>query len=79
MKPFIVKIIISITLLYILLYSFFVYISILEYKDMDFNKNGWIELSETFTAIDIGENHLDNNCTEYYFLKDGMPFLTKCK
>ena len=78
MKSSIVKVIISTALLYILLYSFFVYISILEYKDMDFNKNGWIELSETFTAIDIGENHLDNNCIEYYFLKDGMPFLTKC-
>lgn len=79
MKLFIVKIVVFIALLYILFYSFFVYISILDYKDMDFNKNGWIELSETFIAIDIGENHLENNCTEYYFLKDGLSFLTKCK
>ena len=79
MKFTIVKAVSFIALLYILLYSFFIYISILEYKDMDFNKNGWVELSEIFTAIDIGENHLDNNCTEYYFLKDGISFLTKCK
>ena len=61
MKFTIVKAVSFIALLYILLYSFFIYISILEYKDMDFNQNGWIELSETFTAIDIGENHLNNN------------------
>ena len=79
MKSSIVKTIIIIALLYVLSYSLCVYISILEYKDMDFNKNGWIEFSETFTAIDIGENPLENNCTEYYFLKDGISFLTKCK
>ena len=79
MKYTIVKVISFIALLYILLYSFFIYISILEYKDMDFNKNGWIELSETFTAIDIGEKNLPNNCIEYYFLKDGLTFLIKCK
>ena len=56
-------------------YLLFVFISPLPYKAMDFDKNGMVELSETFTAIDIGKRNIiinDKTCREYFFFKDGI-------
>jgi murein L,D-transpeptidase YafK len=48
---------------------------------MDFNKNGFVELTEVFSAIDIAkkEIHKDNKvCIEYYLLKDGITVSDRC-
>jgi len=78
MKPPIVKAISFIALLYIFLYGLFVYFSILEYQEMDFNKNGWVEFSEALKAINTSKRKTPNNCTEYYSLKDGLTILIDC-
>ena len=49
---------------------------------MDFNNNGWVELSEAFTAIDIGVRYInkdDKTCKEYYYFKDGLPAYVDCE
>lgn len=80
------KIIKSLALLIIFiyfgLYLLFVKISILPYKDMDFNHSGIISLSETFRAIDVGERDITfshQTCKEYFDLKDGLGIAVHCE
>jgi len=64
------------------MYLFFVLLSPMPYKFMDFNKNGWVELNETFTAIDIGTRNMighNRTCKEYFYLKDGTQAYVHCK
>ena len=64
------------------LYLFFISKSPMPYKFMDFNKNGWVELSEAFTAMDIGVRYINKNnktCTEYFYLKDGLEAYVDCE
>jgi len=70
------------TLIYAIIYIFFVLLSPLPYKFMDFNKNEWVELNEAFTAIDIGTRNIENNdknCLEYFYLKDGIQAYLYCE
>jgi murein L,D-transpeptidase YafK len=76
------KIILLFILIYLLCYVVFVNLSVLRYNEMDFNKNGFVELSEAFQAIDIGTREVktdDKICTEYFFLKDGIKIFDRCK
>lgn len=69
------------TSIYTALYIFFVSISPLPYNKMDIDNDGWIELSDVFSAIDVGtrETEIDGvKCLEYYYLKDGLPEYIEC-
>lgn len=47
-------------------------------KDMDWNENGRVELTELMRAKDIGLRELENGCKEYFNYKDGQPFRIIC-
>jgi len=76
------KIILSFIMIYLLCYLVFVNLSVLKYNEMDFNQNGFVELSEAFQSIDIGTRkvNIDSKiCIEYFSLKDGITIFDKCK
>ena len=63
-------------------YVLFVFLSPMPYKFMDFNENGWVELKEAFTAIDIEIKNIESNnktCKEYFYLKDGSQAYVHCE
>jgi hypothetical protein len=69
------KIILIFISLYVVTYILLVNISDIKYQDMDFNKNGFIELSEIIYSIDIRTRVNKTNesyCIEYFSLKDGL-------
>jgi len=76
------KIIIFFLTTYLFLYILLINLSILKYNEMDFNNNGFVELSESFLALDIGVREVksvNKICNEYFFLKDGIRIFDRCK
>jgi murein L,D-transpeptidase YafK len=76
------KIILIFISLYVVTYILLVNISDIKYQDMDFNKNGFIELSEIIYSTDIRtrvKKTDESYCIEYFSLKDGLTKFEKCK
>ncbi|WP_447956372.1 hypothetical protein [Vreelandella sp. EE7] len=48
------------------------------WKDMDWNENGKVELTEVMSAKDIGVRELDDGCKEYFSYKDGLTVRVVC-
>ena len=69
-------------LIYLLAYVVLANLSILKFHEMDFNKNGFVELSELFEAVNVGTREVktdDKICTEYFLLKDGVTLFDRCE
>ena len=52
-----------------------------DYNELDFNNDGKVGLSDYLQAIDLDKRLVQRDgkiCAEYYYLKDGMIFSTKC-
>ena len=72
----------SVITLYLLALFIGLYYSPLSYSEIDLDHNGFIDFSEFSDGTEIGKRDLvisDMQCTEYYYLKDGLTAQIKCK
>ena len=67
-------------ILVLVFYFFFIYVSPLPVAVIDQNGSGFVSVSELLNARDIGAREIigKQGCTEYYWLKDGLPAYEKC-
>jgi hypothetical protein len=53
----------------------------LTWREMDFDHDGVTSVGELFSAADVGTRSVQRDgrtCTEYFFLKDGLPITVRC-
>ncbi|MDD2720442.1 MAG: hypothetical protein PHH47_03965 [Gallionella sp.] len=63
-----------------LLYGIALFSSPLPLQVIDRNRSGVVSITEALDALDVGKRDATGkpNCTEYYWLKDGLPAYEIC-
>ncbi len=71
-------ILLVVTIIYCAFIVFLVISKGYKFSDIDWNSDGSTTLIEIIKAKDIGVRKVDENCDEFYQLKDGLPVKSIC-